>query len=103
MSVVIIMKLVSVFVKGFNVRQVGSNKNNVYTFLAMESDLNGARIPVELQTFNEDIKNKLIPLCNSQDEVLIPFSTISTFRGTNQYSVDDLILHPDFTIQNLIA
>lgn len=101
MSVVIIMKLVSVFVKGFDVRQVGTNKNNVYTFSAMETDLNGARIPVELQTFNEDIKNKLIPLCNSEDELLIPFSTTSNFRGVNQYSVDALLLHPDFSLLSL--
>lgn len=101
MSVVVIMKLVSVFVNSFDVRQVGKNNNNVYTFSAMETDLNGARIPVELQTFNEDIKNKLIPLCKSEDELLIPFSSISNFRGVNQYSVDALLLHPDFSFLSL--
>ena len=102
MLLVIIMKLVSILLKGFDIRQVGANKTNIYTFSAMETDLNGARIPVELQTFNEEAKNKIAQHLNSQEELLIPFTEIKDFRGVNQYSINNIITHPDFIILSQI-
>ena len=52
------MKLVTiVLLPNFDIKQVGEKKTTKYVFNAMETDLNGARIPTELQTFNEDIDN----------------------------------------------
>lgn len=94
------MKLVSVLVKNFEVKQVGEKKTNKYVFLGMETDLNGARIPVELQTFNDDIKNKLMPFLNSEHELLIPFSNSNLYAGKIQYNIDGIITHPDFVIES---
>lgn len=96
------MKLVSVLLKGFDVKQVGEKRTNKFVFHAMETDLNGARIPVELQTFNEEIKNKLIQYSNSSEELLIPFSNSNLYAGKNQYNIDSIITHPDFIIQSQI-
>lgn len=102
MLLVIIMKLVSVLLKNFDVKQVGEKKTNKYVFHAMETDLNGARIPVELQTFNDDIKNKLMQHCNAQEELFIPFSNSNLYAGKNQYNIDSIITHPDFIILSQI-
>lgn len=102
MLLVIIMKLVSVLLKNFDVKVVGEKKTNKYVFHAMETDLNGARIPVELQTFNDEIKNKLMQHCNVQEELLIPFSNSNLYAGKNQYNIDSIITHPDFIILSQI-
>lgn len=94
------MKLVSVLLKKFDVKQVGEKKTNKFLFLGMETDLNGARIPVELQTFNDDIKNKLMPFCNSPQELLIPFSNSNIYAGKTQYNIDGILTHPDFVIES---
>src|SRR5690606_35535912 len=60
--------------------------------------LNGARIPCEIQTFKEDVKNKLMSHCNSQQQIFIPFSSTNFYMGKNQYTVDSIISHPDFII-----
>jgi len=96
------MKLVSLFLKNFDIKVVGEKKTNKYVFHAMETDLNGARIPVELQTFNEEIKNKLIQHCNADDELLIPFTNSNIYAGKTQYNIDGIITHPDFIIQSQI-
>lgn len=92
------MKLVTVLVKNFDVKQVGEKRTTKYVFEAMETDLNGARIPTELQTFNEDIKNKLIQYSNNPQTLLIPFSSSNVYMGKNQYTVDSIVLHPEFII-----
>jgi len=91
------MKLVTVLLRNWDVKQVGEKKSNKFLFEAMETDLNGARIPVEIQTFSDDIKNKLSPHSNSS-EILIPFSSLNSYMGKTQYTVDSIILHPDFVI-----
>lgn len=96
------MKLVSLLLKNFDTKVVGEKKTNKYVFHAMETDLNGARIPVELQTFNEEIKNKLIQHCNAADELLIPFTNSNIYAGKTQYNIDGIITHPDFIIQSQI-
>lgn len=96
------MKLVSVLLGNFDVKQVGEKKTNKFVFYGMETDLNGARIPIELQTFNEDIKNKLMQYCNTKDELLIPFSNFNQFAGKYQYNIDSIITHPDFIILSQI-
>ena len=90
------MKLVTALLSNFDVRQFGEKKTNKYVFQAMETDLNGARIPCEIQTFNEDAKNKLMQFCNTQEQIFIPFSNQNFFMGKNQYTVDSIISHPDF-------
>lgn len=97
------MKLVTlVLLPNFDIKQVGEKKTTKYVFNAMETDLNGARIPTELQTFNEDIKNLLTKHNNSNSELLIPFSSSNIYMGKNQYTVDSIILHSDFIIQSQI-
>jgi len=90
------MKLVTALLSNFDVKQVGEKKTNKYVFQAMETDLNGARIPCEIQTFNEDAKNKLMQFCNTQEQIFIPFSSQNFFMGKNQYTVDSIISHPEF-------
>lgn len=93
------MKLVTVVLSpSFDIKQVGEKKTTKYIFNAMETDLNGARIPTELQTFNEDIKNFLLKHNQKNSEVLIPFSSSNVYMGKNQYTVDSIILHPEFVI-----
>lgn len=93
------MKLVTVLLSPiFDIKQVGEKKTTKYIFNAMETDLNGARIPTELQTFNEDIKNFLLKQNQNTSEVLIPFSSSNVYMGKNQYTVDSIILHPEFVI-----
>jgi hypothetical protein len=92
------MKLVTVLLSNFDVKTVGEKKTTKYIFNAMETDLNGARIPCEIQTFNEDAKNKLMSHCNSQEQIFIPFSSTNFYMGKNQYTVDSIISHPDFII-----
>lgn len=93
------MKLVTVvLLPTFDIKQVGEKKTTKYVFSAMETDLNGARIPTELQTFNEDIKNILLKHNLSNTQVLIPFSSSNVYMGKNQYTVDSIILHPSFVI-----
>lgn len=97
------MKLVTVvLLSGFDIRQVGEKKTTKYVFNVMETDLNGARIPAELQTFNEDIKNILLKHNHSNSEILIPFSSSNFYNFKNQYTVDSIILHPDFIISGQI-
>lgn len=97
------MKLVTiVLLPNFDIKQVGEKKTTKYVFNAMETDLNGARIPTELQTFNEDIKNILLKHNQSNSEILIPFSSSNVYMGKNQYTVDSIILHPDFIISGQI-
>jgi hypothetical protein len=97
------MKLVTVvLLPGFDIRQVGEKKTTKYVFNVMETDLNGARIPAELQTFNEDIKNILLKDNHSNSEILIPFSSSNFYNFKNQYTVDSIILHPDFVISSEI-
>lgn len=90
------MKIVTALLSNFDVKQVGEKKTNKYVFQAMETDLNGARIPCEIQTFNEDAKNKLMQFCNTQEQIFIPFSSQNFFMGKNQYTVDSIISHPEF-------
>lgn len=90
------MKLVTVLLSNFDVKTVGEKKTTKYIFNAMETDLNGARIPCEIQTFNEDAKNKLMQFCNTQEQIFIPFSSQNFFMGKNQYTVDSIISHPEF-------
>lgn len=90
------MKLVTVLLSNFDVKTVGEKKTTKYIFNAMETDLNGARIPCEIQTFNEDAKNKLMQFCNIQEQIFIPFSSQNFFMGKNQYTVDSIISHPEF-------
>lgn len=93
------MKLVTVvLLPSFDIKQVGEKKTTKYVFNAMETDLNGARIPTELQTFNEDIKNFLLKHNQSNSQVLIPFSSSNVYMGKNQYTIDSIILHPEFVI-----
>lgn len=93
------MKLVTVILlPNFDVKTVGEKKTTKFIFNAMETDLNGARIPTEIQTFNEDIKNKLLQHNNSQEPILIPFSSSNIYMGKNQYTVDSIILHPEYII-----
>ena len=97
------MKLVTVvLLPGFDIRQVGEKKTTKYVFNVMETDLNGARIPAELQTFSEDIKNILLKHNHSNSEILIPFSSSNFYNFKNQYTVDSIILHPDFVISSEI-
>ncbi|MDQ8943815.1 hypothetical protein [Acinetobacter soli] len=93
------MKLVTVLLKNFDVKVVGEKKVTKYVFEAMETDLNGARIPTEIQTFNEDIKNKLIKYSNTPEPILLPFSSSNFYMGKSQYTVDSIILHPDFEVK----
>ena len=90
------MKLVTVLLSNFDVKTAGEKKTTKYIFNAMETDLNGARIPCEIQTFNEDAKNKLMQFCNTQEQIFIPFSSQNFFMGKNQYTVDSIISHPEF-------
>lgn len=95
------MKLVTVvLLPSFDIKQVGEKKTTKFIFNAMETDLNGARIPTELQTFNEDIKNFLLKHNQSNTPVLIPFSSSNVYMGKNQYTVDSIILHPDFVLSS---
>lgn len=96
MSMVIIMKFVSVLVKNVETKLVGEKKTPKYVFHGMETDLNGARIPVELETFNEDISKRLIAQINNQEEVLVPFTHAKLYMNKTQYIVDSLCTHPDF-------
>lgn len=94
------MKLVTiVLLPNFDIKQVGEKKTTKYVFNALETDLNGARIPAEVQTFNEDVKNILLKHNQSNSEILIPFSSSNFYNFKNQYTVDSIILHPDFVIQ----
>lgn len=95
------MKLVTVMLlPNWDVKQVGEKRTNKFVFNSFETDLNGARIPTELQTFNEDIKNKLMQYINNNNEPLfIPFSSANVYMGKNQYTVDSIILHPDFNLE----
>lgn len=93
------MKLVTVvLLPSFDIKRVGEKQTTKFVFNAMETDLNGARIPTELQTFNEDIKNFLLKHNQSNSQLLIPFSSSNVYMGKNQYTVDSIILHPDFVI-----
>lgn len=94
------MKLVTVLLNNFDVKQVGEKKTTKYIFAAMETDLNGARIPCEIQTFNEEIKNKLVSHCNTQEQIFIPFSSNNFYMGKQQYTVDSILTHPDFNINS---
>lgn len=93
------MKLVTiVLLPNFAIKHVGEKKSTKYIFNGMETDLNGARIPTELQTYNEDIKNILLKYNHLNSEILVPFFSFNTYMGKNQYTVDSIILHPDFVI-----
>ena len=93
------MKLVTiVLLPNFDIKQVGDKKTTKYVFNGMETDLNGARIPTELQTFNEDIKNILLKYNHLNSEILVPFTSFNVYMGKGQYTVDSIILHPDFVI-----
>lgn len=96
MSMVIIMKFVTVLVKNVETKLVGEKKTPKYVFHGMETDLNGSRIPVELQTFNEEISKRLIAQINTQEEILVPFSNSNIYAGKTQYNVDSICTHPDF-------
>lgn len=96
MSMVIIMKFVSVIVKNVETKLVGEKKTPKFVFQGMETDLNGARIPVELQTFNETISKSLMAQINNPEPVMIPFSNSNIYAGKTQYNVDSICTHPDF-------
>lgn len=93
---VIIMKFVSIIVKNVETKLVGEKKTPKFIFSGMETDLNGARIPVELHTFNEAISKSLLNQINSPEPVLIPFSHSNVYMGKTQYNVDSICSHPDF-------
>lgn len=96
------MRLVSVVIlnKQFDVRQVGAKNSNIYTFSAMETDLDGARIPCEIQTFKDDVKDFLLKRADSTTNLLIPFNSLSNYGNKNQYTVDPVLLNSNFDASN---
>lgn len=96
------MKLVTVLIVAFASRDFkgkdGKPDSTQFTFLGMETDLNGARIPCEIKTFDGAIRDKIALHVKSGEELLIPFNRSDVFAGKPQYNVDSIINHPDYEL-----
>lgn len=64
----------------------------------METDLNGARIPCEITTFDGTARDKLAAHLKTGEEIQIPFNRSDVFAGKPQYNVDSIINHKDFEL-----
>lgn len=94
------MKLMTCIIFDFHTQMINTQKGQrtKYVFEAHETDLNGARIPVELHTFNDKISNAIQPHVKSNEQVYVPFDNITEFNGKSQVNVSSLITHPDFVL-----
>lgn len=96
------MKLVTVLIQDFSSRTFkgkdGKPDSLQFTFLGMETDLNGARIPCEIKTFDGEARDKIAMHVKTGQEILIPFNRSDVFAGKPQYNVDSIVNHPDYEL-----
>lgn len=94
------MKLLTAMIIDYRTQTVKTQKGDriKHVFDAHETDLNGARIPVELQTFNEDIARKLQAHVKSGESIYVPYDNQSEYSGKHQFNVSSYVMHPDFVL-----